>query len=143
MGKIMAVCISPERGTAKKETEEGRLVADWGIEGDSHAGRWHRQVSLLSYEEFTAFCERAGLALPPGAFGANLLISGIDLKSLPVGSTLRSGGAVLEVTQIGKTCHTDCEIRRKTGDCIMPREGIFARVLKGGVICPGDEIGVE
>ena len=139
----MAICISPERGTAKQETEQGKLAENWGIEGDAHAGKWHRQVSLLSYEEFTVFQDKGGLTLKPGAFGENLLVSGIDLKRLPVGSILRCGDVILEITQIGKTCHSDCEIRRITGDCIMPREGIFARVLKGGIIRPGDEIKTE
>ena len=143
MGKIIAVCLSPERGTAKKETAEAKLIINWGIEGDAHAGDWHRQVSLLSFEEFTDFQVKGGLTLAPGAFGENLLVSGIDLKNLPVGNRLKIGEAVLEITQIGKTCHLDCEIRRITGDCIMPREGVFARVLKGGIIRPGDEMEVE
>lgn len=140
-GIVKAICTSPEKGTVKRETKEGRLIEDWGIEGDAHAGRWHRQVSLLSYESFCSFQEKSGIQLAPGAFGENLLISGLDLASLPVGSTLAVGEALLEITQIGKTCHTDCEIRHLTGDCIMPREGIFARVRRGGTIRAGD--GVE
>ena len=142
MGKIMAVNISEERGTQKKNVHSARLIEDWGIEHDAHAGKWHRQVSLLSYEKIEEF-RKKGAPVDEGAFGENLIIQGIDLRHLPVGTRLACGEVLLEVTQIGKQCHNGCEIFRLMGDCIMPREGIFAKVLRGGMISEGDEITVE
>lgn len=142
MGKIMAVNISEERGTQKKNVHSARLIEDWGIEHDAHAGKWHRQVSLLSYEKIEEF-RKKGASVDEGAFGENLIIQGIDLRHLPVGTRLACGEVLLEVTQIGKQCHNGCEIFRLMGDCIMPREGIFAKVLRGGMISEGDEITVE
>lgn len=142
MGKIMAVNISEERGTQKKNVHSARLIEDWGIEHDAHAGKWHRQVSLLSYEKIEEF-RKKGATVDEGAFGENLIIQGIDLRHLPVGARLACGEVLLEVTQIGKQCHNGCEIFRLMGDCIMPREGIFAKVLRGGMISEGDEITVE
>ncbi len=146
MGKVMSVCISEVRGTRKKQVEKAVLVKDWGIEGDAHAGNWHRAVSLLSYEKFEAARKRfaeAGLQeLQPGDFAENVMVSGIDFAKLPAGIRFRCGSAVLRMTQIGKECHADCEIRRITGDCIMPREGVFAVVEEGGEIRPGDEFGI-
>ena len=142
MGKIMAVNISEERGTQKKNVHSARLIEDWGIEHDAHAGKWHRQVSLLSYEKIEEF-RKKGASVDEGAFGENLIIQGIDLRHLPVGTRLACGEVLLEVTQIGKQCHNGCEIFRLMGDCIMPREGIFAKVLRGGMIAEGDEITVE
>ena len=142
MGKIMAVNISEERGTQKKNVHSARLIEDWGIEHDAHAGKWHRQVSLLSYEKIEEF-RKKGASVDEGAFGENLIIQGIDLRYLPVGTRLACGEVLLEVTQIGKQCHNGCEIFRLMGDCIMPREGIFAKVLRGGMISEGDEITVE
>lgn len=142
MGKIMAVNISEERGTQKKNVHSARLIEDWGIEHDAHAGKWHRQVSLLSYEKIEEF-RKKGAPVGEGAFGENLIIQGIDLRHLPVGTRLACGEVLLEVTQIGKQCHNGCEIFRLMGDCIMPREGIFAKVLRGGMISEGDEITVE
>ena len=142
MGKIMAVNISEERGTQKKNVHSARLIEDWGIEHDAHAGKWHRQVSLLSYEKIEEF-RKKGALVDEGAFGENLIIQGIDLRHLPVGTRLACGEVLLEVTQIGKQCHNGCEIFRLMGDCIMPREGIFAKVLRGGMISEGDEITVE
>lgn len=139
MGKIMAVNISEERGTQKKNVHSARLIEDWGIEHDAHAGKWHRQVSLLSYEKIEEF-RKKGAPVDEGAFGENLIIQGIDLRYLPVGTRLACGEVLLEVTQIGKQCHNGCEIFRLMGDCIMPREGVFTRVLKGGEIKAGDEI---
>lgn len=136
-GTIRAVCISPEKGTVKRPVEKGILVKDYGIQSDAHAGKWHRQVSLLSWERVEEF-NRKGGGVTDGDFGENLLVEGMNLKSLPVGTLLKTGTAVLRITQIGKECHSDCEIRRRTGDCIMPREGIFAEVLEGGEIRPGD-----
>lgn len=137
MGKIMAVCISEKRGTQKKNIDKVRLIENFGLEGDAHGGNWHRQVSLLSYEKVRAF-EEKGISVEDGAFGENLLVEGFDFKTLPVGTRFRCGEALLEMTQIGKECHSHCEIYQAVGDCIMPREGVFARVLHGGMIQIGD-----
>ncbi len=139
MGKIMAVCISEKRGTQKKNIEKVRLIENFGLEGDAHGGNWHRQVSLLSYEKVRAF-EEKGISVEDGAFGENLLVEGFDFKNLPVGTRFRCGEVLLEITQIGKECHSHCEIYQAVGDCIMPREGVFARVLHGGMIQIGDEL---
>lgn len=139
MGKIMAVCISEKRGTQKKNIEKVRLIENFGLEGDAHGGNWHRQVSLLSYEKVLVF-EEKGISVEDGAFGENLLVEGFDFKTLPVGTRFRCGDALLEMTQIGKECHSHCEIYQAVGDCIMPREGVFARVLHGGEIQIGDEL---
>lgn len=139
MGKIMAVCISEKRGTQKKNIEKVRLIENFGLEGDAHGGNWHRQVSLLSYEKVRAF-EEKGICVEDGAFGENLLVEGFDFKTLPVGTRFRCGEVLLEMTQIGKECHSHCEIYQAVGDCIMPREGVFARVLHGGEIQIGDEM---
>lgn len=139
MGKIIAVCTSPEKGTQKQNVGSALLVEDWGIQGDAHAGKWHRQVSLLSYDQVEEFRTR-GAQVEPGAFGENLLVEGFDFKSLPVGTRFGCNGAVLELTQIGKQCHAHCQIYRQVGDCIMPREGVFTRVLRGGVVRVGDEL---
>ena len=141
-GRIRAVCISPAKGTEKRPVEKAVLIRDHGIENDAHAGKWHRQVSLLSWESVEEF-NRKGAGVTDGAFGENLLVEGIRLKDLPVGTVLRAGTAVLRVTQIGKECHSDCAIRQRTGDCIMPREGIFAEVLEGGEIRAGDPVTAE
>ncbi|MGM9613263.1 MAG: molybdenum cofactor synthesis domain-containing protein [Butyricicoccus sp.] len=138
MGKVIAVCMSEARGTEKKNVGRAVLRADWGLEGDAHAGDWHRQVSLLSYDKVQEFNAR-GAGVTDGAFGENLLVEGIDFRSLPVGTRLMCGEAVLEITQIGKECHQGCAIRQRVGDCIMPREGVFARVIRGGTV----EIGME
>ena len=139
MGKIIAVCTSPEKGTQKQNVGSALLVEDWGIQGDAHAGKWHRQGSLLSYDRVEEFRAR-GAQVEPGAFGENLLVEGFDFKSLPVGTRFGCNGAVLELTQIGKQCHAHCQIYRQVGDCIMPREGVFTRVLRGGVVRVGDEL---
>ena len=139
MGKIIAVCTSPEKGTQKQNVGSALLVEDWGIQGDAHAGKWHRQVSLLSYDRVEEFRAR-GAQVEPGAFGENLLVEGFDFKSMPVGTRFGCNGAVLELTQIGKQCHAHCQIYRQVGDCIMPREGVFTRVLRGGVVRVGDEL---
>lgn len=140
-GRIRAVCISRERGTAKYPVESCRLIPDFGLEGDAHAGNWHRQVSLLSYEKVEAFNE-LGAGVRDGEFGENLLTEGLDLARLQPGTRLICGPCLLEITQIGKECHKGCEIRSRVGDCIMPREGVFARVLQGGLIKPGDPVGI-
>ena len=139
MGKILAICISEKKGTQKKPIESARLVEEWGIEGDAHVGKWHRQVSMLSFEKIEAFREK-GADVDFGAFGENLVVEGFDLSKVPVGTKFQIGEAILELTQIGKECHSHCAIYKVMGDCIMPREGVFTRVLKGGEIKAGDEI---
>lgn len=141
-GTVRAVCISPAKGTVKRPVDKGVFIPGHGIEHDAHAGKWHRQVSLLSYDSVQAF-NRKGAGVTDGDFGENLLVEGIDLKELPVGTVLRAGTVTLRTTQIGKECHSDCEIRRRTGDCIMPREGVFAEVLECGEIRAGDMITAE
>ena len=137
MGVIKGICISEKRGTAKQEIEEAILAKDWGIQGDAHAGHWHRQVSLLSYEKIEEF-RKKGADIELGAFGENLIVSGYDFRNLAVGTRFQCGEAVLEMTQIGKECHSHCEIYKRMGECIMPREGVFAIVLHGGTIRKGD-----
>lgn len=140
MGTIKGICISHIRGIQKSEVAEADLKVDWGIVGDAHAGNWHRQVSLLSYEKIQEFKEK-GAEIVSGAFGENLIVEGYDLGNLPVGSRFRVGDEVeLEITQIGKECHSHCEIYKAMGDCIMPREGGFAKVIKSGHITLGDTI---
>ena len=142
MGKVIAVCTSERRGIQKKDVNAGYFSVDWGIDGDAHAGHWHRQVSLLSADKIAAFNEK-GAGVVPGAFGENLVVEGFDFRALPVGTLLRCGDVLLEMTQIGKECHSHCEIFKKIGDCIMPREGVFARVLEPGEIHVGDEMAIE
>lgn len=139
MGKVIAVCISEKKGTQKHPVEEAEFVEDWGIKNDAHAGKWHRQVSLLSYEKIEEF-KAKGAPVKDGAFGENLIVQGFDFKTLPVGTRLKCNDVILEITQIGKQCHNGCEIFKIMGDCIMPREGVFAKVIKGGVISEGDEM---
>lgn len=176
-GKIVALCISEARGTVKHAVPQVKLIKDYGIEGDAHAGHWHRQVSLLSAEQVEAFNQRIAcsnaqilekaklttldakesdnIAEPgetekaiiepaiEGTFGENILVSGIDLRQLPVGSTLTAGAVILKLSQIGKECHSHCQIFHRVGDCIMPREGVFAIVEQGGVLIPGMPITVH
>ena len=139
MGKIVGICTSEKRGTVKKEQKEVNLIEGWGLEEDAHGGNWHRQVSLLSYEKIEEF-KAKGAPVKDGAFGENLIVQGFDFKTLPVGTRLKCNDVILEITQIGKQCHNGCEIFKIMGDCIMPREGVFARVIKGGVISEGDEM---
>lgn len=139
MGRVIAVCTSPARGTQKQNIGRAMFKVGHGIENDAHAGNWHRQVSLLSYDKVQAFNAR-GAAVQDGAFGENLLVEGFDFAKLPVGTLLQCGEVRLEITQIGKQCHHGCEIFQRMGDCIMPREGVFARVLHGGEIAQGDEM---
>lgn len=136
-GIVKAVCISGARGTQKRDVQSARLQIGWGVEGDAHGGDWHRQVSLLSYDKVREF-NLLGADVGSGAFGENIVVEGIDFRSLPVGTRLRVGVAELEITQIGKECHTHCQIYHRMGDCIMPREGVFARVTAEGVISSGD-----
>ena len=139
IGKVLAICISEKKGTQKHKIEEAHLIPNWGIEGDAHAGKWHRQVSLLSLEKIEEFREK-GANVDFGAFGENLVVEGFDLRAIPVGTKIRVGSALLRLTQIGKECHSHCAIYHQVGDCIMPREGVFAEVLEEGVIHPGDEV---
>ena len=138
-GKVIAVCVSQRKGTVKKNVGQAVLRADWGIEGDAHAGSWHRQVSLLAWESIETMRAR-GLDVREGSFAENITTQGLELHTLPVGTRMRIGSALVEVTQIGKTCHDGCAIFRTVGDCVMPREGIFVRVLEGGEVAVGDEI---
>ncbi|KKO18768.1 MAG: MOSC domain-containing protein [Candidatus Brocadia sp.] len=140
MGKIVAVCISEKKGTQKRDVGAGRLIEHFGLEGDAHAGKWHRQVSLLARESADIMREK-GLKIKDGDFGENIVTEGIELKSLPIGTILKIGnGITIRVTQIGKLCHDRCAIYYTAGDCIMPREGIFGEILTGGTIQAGDEI---
>lgn len=143
-GKIIAVCRSDKKGTRKQEVREGVLEANFGLVGDAHAdSTTHRQVSLLAKESIEKM-RALGLEVSPGDFAENLTTEGIDLLSLPVGTRLRIGKEVLlEITQIGKECHTGCAIFQQVGKCIMPEEGVFARVLRGGTVRTGDEIRIE
>lgn len=140
MGLVKAVCISENKGERKKPVESVELRENHGIVGDGHAGDWHRQVSLLAQESIDKM-RAMGLDVNAGDFAENITTTGIDLVSLPIGSRLQVGETLLEVTQIGKECHTRCAIYYQAGDCVMPKEGIFAKVITGGTIRPGDEIG--
>ena len=143
MARILAVNISERKKTPKKTVDEGRLIEDFGIEGDAHAGKWHRQVSLLAKESIDKAKGMRTDGLCHGIFAENLTTEGIELHTLPVGTRLRIGNDVLlEVTQIGKECHDGCAIRELVGQCIMPKEGVFARVERGGIVRAGDEITV-
>jgi MOSC domain-containing protein YiiM len=139
MAHVLAVCISEKKGERKKPVESVELRENHGIVGDAHAGDWHRQVSLLAQESIDKM-RALGLDVNAGDFAENLTAVGIDLVSLPIGSRLQIGETLLEVTQIGKECHTRCAIFYQAGDCVMPKEGIFVKVMAGGVIKPGDEI---
>jgi len=139
-GKIVAINTSSTKGIRKKNVGRSRLLPQFGIEADAHAGDWHRQVSLLALESIEKMV-RLGLKVGPGDFAENITTQGLDLLTLPIGTRFRMGPqALLEVTQIGKVCHTRCAIFYQAGDCVMPKEGIFARVLEGGEIQVGDDI---
>jgi len=141
-GEVLAVCLSPEKGTKKRPVEVGSFEVDYGLIGDGHAEKGgSRQVSLLS-EESILYMRSLGLEVGPGDFAENLTIRGIRLSDLKPGTRLRVGEVILEVTQIGKECHSRCAIYRQVGDCIMPREGVFARVIRGGQVRAGDEVEV-
>ena len=141
MGTVLAVCTSAEKGVQKRDVHSAHFTPEWGIDGDAHAGKWHRQVSLLSADKIEAFRAK-GAEVVYGDFGENLVVSGFDFRSLPVGTLLRCGEVLLDMTQIGKECHSHCAIYKTMGDCIMPREGVFARVLEGGTITVGDEMSI-
>ena len=139
MAKVVAVCISENKGERKKPVAAVELRENHGIVGDGHAGEWHRQVSLLAQESIDKM-RAMGLDVNAGDFAENITTTGIDLVSLPIGTRLQVGQALMEVTQIGKECHTRCAIYYQAGDCVMPKEGIFAKVITGGMVKPGDEI---
>jgi len=144
MAVVEAICISNKKGTVKKPVEKAAFQADFGINGDAHAGKWHRQVSLLAGESI----DMVKLQLPTlkdGAFAENIVTRKLDLSAVAVGNLLQIGPEViLEITQIGKKCHNnDCAIKKATGDCIMPKEGLFAKVIKGGEAKTGDRVGIK
>ena len=141
-GIIRAICTSEKRGTEKKQTEMAEFVKNYGISGDAHAGNWHRQVSLLSYEKTEEF-NRKGADVKAGDFGENLLVEGIDFRKLPVGTILKSGEVCLKITQIGNECHNHCRIYQRMGECIMPEQGVFAEVIQGGMVHVGDGMTVQ
>lgn len=142
MANVVSVNISERKGEQKHPVPQITLKLRHGIVGDAHAGDWHRQISLLA-EESVDKMRALGLTLQPGDFAENILTRGLELKALPIGTRLRVGETLLEVTQIGKKCHNDCEIKKLTGSCVMPTEGIFAIVLQEGEIFPGDTVTVE
>lgn len=137
MGRVMAVCMSEKKGTKKRNVFQGEFQVNHGLVGDAHAGNWHRQVSLLSFDKVEAFRAK-GAEVIHGDFGENLVVAGIDFKTLPVGTRLKCNDVEMEVTQIGKECHTHCEIYKTMGDCIMPREGVFVKILHAGTIAVDD-----
>jgi MOSC domain-containing protein YiiM len=139
--RVKAVCLSEKKGITKKVIEKGLLLENYGLKGDAHAGKWHRQLSLLDLNSIDKM-RGQGYELKFGDFAENITTEGIEnLYELPVGQKIRINKEILlEITQIGKKCHHDCEIRQTIGDCVMPREGVFARVIKGGEIKAGDRI---
>lgn len=140
MFEVVAVNVSSEKGVIKKPVEEITLIEDYGIDGDAHAGKWHRQVSLLAVESIEKMKKAGAENLDYGVFAENITTRGITLHTLKIGTKLKINEAILEVTQIGKECHNSCQIKKIVGDCVMPREGIFTRVIKGGKIRPEDKI---
>jgi MOSC domain-containing protein YiiM len=140
-GTVLAVCTSERKGTRKQNVERAELRPDWGIVGDAHAANWHRQVSLLAWESIEKM-RALGLNVNAGSFAENVTTQGLNLVALPLGTRLRLGEALVEVTQIGKECHDRCAIYYQAGDCVMPREGIFVKVHEGGQVAAGDEIEV-
>lgn len=139
MGIVKAVCTSSRRGVQKEDVKCAEFVAGFGIRTDAHGGSWHRQVSLLSAEKIEEFNQR-GADVKPGAFGENLVVEGFDFRQIPVGTVFQCNDVILEMTQIGKECHSHCQIYQKMGECIMPVQGVFAQVLHGGTIAVGDEM---
>ncbi len=138
-GKVVAVCVSDRKGIRKRDVGEAYLRRDWGLEGDAHAADWHRQVSLLAIESIDKMRAK-GLNVNPGSFAENITVEGLDLPGIPLGTRVKLGEAEVEITQIGKICHTRCAIYHQAGDCVMPREGIFAKVLKEGRVQTGDQV---
>ena len=142
MAKVLAVCVSEIKGVQKHPVPEAELRVDYGIVGDAHAGNWHRQVSILGIDSVNKLQEKITLQLKPGDFAENILVEGMTVYTLPVGTKLRLGTALCQVTQIGKECHYDCAIRKAAGDCVMPREGIFVKILEPGIVRPGEDLTV-
>ncbi len=143
MAKVISINLSEKKGVIKHPIEHGVFKDDFGLVNDAHAGKWHRQVSFLGLESFDKLAKMGNIDnLKPGIFAENITTEGITLYTLPIGTKLRIGNTEHEVTQIGKECHHGCEIFHKVGDCVMPREGIFTRVIKGGIVYPGDIIEV-
>ncbi|SHH17083.1 MOSC domain-containing protein [Tepidibacter thalassicus] len=142
VGKVVAINISEKKGVIKKPIPEGEFKEDYGLVGDAHAGKWHRQVSLLGKESMDKMKALGIEGLCTGKFAENITTQGIVLYEIPVGTKIKIGETIQEVTQIGKKCYEGCEIRKQVGDCIMPKEGIFTRVIKGGIVRPGDSIEV-
>jgi len=140
-GRVVAVCTAPNKGEKKRPLTSATLVAGHGVAGDAHAGPGNRQVSLLSTASIAKMQAR-GLRVGPGDFAENVTVEGMDVASLPVGARLRIGEALVEITQVGKECHDRCAIYFQAGDCVMPREGVFARVLRGGAVAAGDPVEV-
>ncbi len=138
--RVVAVCVSERKGERKRPVPSVTLMENHGVVGDAHAGEWHRQVSLLAMESIEKM-RRKGLSVSTGDFAENITTEGIQLTELPVGTRLRLGEVVLEITQIGKECHARCAIYHQAGDCVMPKEGIFAKVLRAGIVVPGDAVG--
>ncbi|MDR1021360.1 MAG: MOSC domain-containing protein [Synergistaceae bacterium] len=141
-GKVIAVCVSASKGTVKEDVGSGRLIEEYGIEGDAHGGFAHRQVSLIASEDIETMRPRLP-GLGPGSFAENITTEGFDLSALELGDRISVGECLLEVSQIGKECHTKCQVFHKTGDCIMPKKGIFCRVIGGGTVQTGDAISVS
>lgn len=141
-GKVLAISISEEKGVPKTSIPQALFIEDFGIEGDAHAGKWHRQVSLLANESVNKMRNQGVEGLCTGRFAENLTTEGLNLWEIPVGSVLRIGITEHEITQIGKECHNGCAIKQLVGECIMPKEGIFTKVLKGGLVYVGDDIEV-
>ena len=138
-GTVRAVCTSERKGTPKKDVGQGELQVDWGLVGDAHAGPWHRQVSLLAWESIEKMRAK-GLKVRAGSFAENITTEGLELYTLPIGTRMRIGTALAEVTQIGKVCHDRCAIYYQAGDCVMPREGIFVKILEPGEVKVGDTV---
>ena len=139
MGHVHAICISKVKGTKKEQLKEIELVESFGLKGDAHGGNWHRQVSLLDKKEIDAFNEKGGNVIF-GDFGENFVIEGIDLVNINIGERIQIGDAIIEITQKGKECHSKCEIFNRVGECIMPKRGVFAIVIKGGKVSLEDQV---
>lgn len=139
MGKVLAICISETKGIGKTQINEIELIEDFGLKGDAHGGKWHRQVSFLEVERIEEFRAKGG-KVKFGDFGENFVLQGVDLKNIQVGDKIRIGEGTVEITQIGKQCHTKCNIFKMVGDCIMPKNGVFGRVIEGGKVKIGDEV---
>ena len=142
MAKVLSINISEKKGTRKTKINPGVLIEDFGFEGDAHAGKWHRQVSLLAKESIEKSKGLPSDGLCHGVFAENITTEGIELYTIPVGTKLKVGECIIEISQIGKECHEGCAIQKLVGKCVMPREGVFAKVIKGGKVYEGDDIQV-